>query len=63
MLHAQKPRKVLFKGPIMYPNPSNNQKVLLTIRYRHVLIMILSGVRFLGFAGVGPSFKVASPRN
>ena len=61
MLHAQKPHKVLFKGPIMYPNPSNDKNIMLTIRFRHVLIMILNGFRLLGFAGARPNFFVAFP--
>jgi hypothetical protein len=54
-LRAENPRKVLFKGPIMHPNPSNDQKMLQTARFRYVLMMVLDGLRFLEFAAHSPA--------
>ena len=33
------------------PHPTNDLKVSLTTRFRHVLLMVLDGVRILGFWG------------
>jgi hypothetical protein len=51
LAHAHTLRKVLLKEPIMYPHPSNDQKVLQTIRFRQISMMVLDGLRFLEFIG------------
>ena len=51
LAHAHTLRKVLLKEPIMYPHPSNDQKVLQTTRFRQISMMVLDGLRFLEFIG------------
>ena len=59
LAHAHTLRKVLLKEPIMYPHPSNDQKVLQTIRFRQISMMAWDGLRFLEF--IGP-LKPAIPK-
>ena len=51
LAHAHTPRKVLLKRTDHVPHPSNDQKVLQTIRFRNVSMMVLDGLRFLEFIG------------